>query len=270
MAIPLLNDRLLPVRLLHDAGIPSVIWFEDALASHGVPTVVFDLYLLVPSLNPAKLLLLHHGWTATPKQTKISGIIVGKAVTLEPPHVSMSDEERAKLIRWHSVPATTVLLPAEEWNYSLPRSVDSTASTQDFYPSLPALLDALIESMLDAPTARGSLVGYLHCQVGYLYGYAPALRQKSFAACLLPAHRQFHHDLVAGMDGSTSVFQEHQREIRDRIRRGEWQLKEVSAGRENEDLFTGRREAELRKAMPDPFLGMEMVTEDEGEEDDWD
>ncbi len=267
MATPHFNDRLLPVRLLQSAGIPSMIWFEDALACYNVPTVLFDLHLLVPSLNPAKLLLLHHCWTAAPEQTKIDGVIIDKAVTLEPPQVSMSDEERVKLIRWNSVPATTVLLPAEEWNCSLPLSVEPTASIQDFYPSLPALLDALIDSLLDAPSTRGSLAGYLNCQVGYLYGNAPALRQKSFAGCLQPAHRQFHNDLVAGMDGSTSIFLEHQREIRDRFRKGQWELKDVSAGRENEDLFTGRREAELLKEMPDPFFGKEMVVEEEGEED---
>lgn len=37
--------------------------FEDAIALYGVPTMVFDLHLLVPDLNEATRALMERGWT---------------------------------------------------------------------------------------------------------------------------------------------------------------------------------------------------------------
>jgi hypothetical protein len=43
-----MHPRLEVVQILHEAGITSCLWSEDALAFYNVPTVVFELYLLVP------------------------------------------------------------------------------------------------------------------------------------------------------------------------------------------------------------------------------
>ncbi|KAF2475535.1 uncharacterized protein BDR25DRAFT_382564 [Lindgomyces ingoldianus] len=45
------NPRHQPCYILHDHGIPCVVWFEDAVAYYGVPTIVFDLYVLVSDID---------------------------------------------------------------------------------------------------------------------------------------------------------------------------------------------------------------------------
>jgi hypothetical protein len=45
------KSRHWPCHILREQGIPCVVWFEDAIAFHGVPTVVFDLYIIVPEIS---------------------------------------------------------------------------------------------------------------------------------------------------------------------------------------------------------------------------
>ena len=54
---------------LQEEGIPSVVWFEDAIGHYGVPTVVFDLYLLVSDIDAAAEVLLRRGWTYAKEQS---------------------------------------------------------------------------------------------------------------------------------------------------------------------------------------------------------
>ena len=48
--------------MLLDHQVPYVIWFEDTLRHYGVPTALFDLYLLIPDLDEAAELLVKPGW----------------------------------------------------------------------------------------------------------------------------------------------------------------------------------------------------------------
>lgn len=41
------NSRFSPCRILYEAGVPCVIWGEDALTAYDIPTIVFGLFLLV-------------------------------------------------------------------------------------------------------------------------------------------------------------------------------------------------------------------------------
>ena len=50
-------------QVLSDKQVPHVIWFEDALFQYGVPTVVFDLYILVEDIDLASEILAMAGWT---------------------------------------------------------------------------------------------------------------------------------------------------------------------------------------------------------------
>lgn len=60
MAAP--PPRHLPCAILREKGIPCLVWFEDAIAPYGVPTVVFDLHLLVPDIHEAARALFENGW----------------------------------------------------------------------------------------------------------------------------------------------------------------------------------------------------------------
>jgi len=59
------------------------------------------------------------------------------------------------------------------------------------------------------------LLIHLACQIPYLYAYAPALKQRSFAERMKYEHRQFHLDVLARMETGTIPFRRHQRAIRD-------------------------------------------------------
>ena len=56
------NPRFEPCYLLLEANIPCVVWCEDAVAHYGVPTVVFQLHLLVPNIDEAAKVLIQKGW----------------------------------------------------------------------------------------------------------------------------------------------------------------------------------------------------------------
>lgn len=57
------NSRFQVCRLLKDSNITHCIWAEDALAFHGIPTVVFALYLLTEDISAAAQLLVENGYT---------------------------------------------------------------------------------------------------------------------------------------------------------------------------------------------------------------
>lgn len=105
------------------------------------------------------------------------------------------------------------------------------------FPPLSGFLDALIETWLDCPSDDPMLLIHLACQISYLYAYAPILKKREFAKRMKHEHRQFHFDVLAGMDTGTIPFRKHQRAIRDALRQGEYELQECSASRDNEDLF---------------------------------
>lgn len=250
-AVPIQSDRVLPCRILREKGIACTVWFEDALAHYGVPTVLFDLYLLVPDLHIAVQELLGHGWTRTSRRAKVGNADVKKAMfSLAPP---ISDREQRRVENgieiWISVPTTTVLLSSNDWNYALPKEDEISRDAATFFPPLPRLLEALMDSMLDTPPEDSSLRIHLVCQISYLYDHVAETRQPAFAGLLSSHHRQYHFDVLAGMNSGTIQFQAHQRMIRDAIRQGTYEVRECSASYENEDLFTARQEAKLLKSM---------------------
>ena len=48
--------------VLRQNNIGCYLWFEDALGSYGVNTVVFDLHIVVPNIESAAAVLLRKGW----------------------------------------------------------------------------------------------------------------------------------------------------------------------------------------------------------------
>lgn len=168
------ETRYRPCLALEDKKIPYVIWFEDVLVQYGVPTTVFDLYILVPDIDIAADHLIAGGWDVdTQKQHRIGNAEVGEI----PQRRLICPESYTRV----------VLLSDVDWKFPLtagaplerlPVSNDSPHQTV-VYSSLPGLLDALIESWLDGPSSNDGLLLHLACQYAYLYDYAPALRDLS-------------------------------------------------------------------------------------------
>lgn len=146
-------------------------------------------------------------------------------------------------------PTTTILLPASEWNYTFPLTI------QNLFPPLPELLDALIDKLLDDPLTDGTW-HQLALLIAYLYDYVPALREKSYAENLKYEHRQFHYDSLSGMSIGLP-FIRHERKIRDALREGSFQLCDCSADQEDESLFTAKAQARIIASRPSPFTAEE-------------
>lgn len=250
--------RYQPCYTLRDNNIPCVMWCEDAVAHYGAPTVVFSLYLLVPNIDQAAEILAQNGWQRQDEsQSKFGNAPLRSAHhRLAPP----ADADLNLPPRWSPEmgprpppskeppgPTITILLPASAWNYQFPETGDKS-----IIPSLPALLDGLIDTLLDDPLTESMYWIHLVVLIGYLYGYVPAVKQKSFAEELNYTHRQFHYDRLSGMTSSLP-FIHHARKIREALRNGTYQLCDCSADRNDETLFTAKAEARIRALTPSPF-----------------
>lgn len=229
--------------VLDDSKIPYVIWFEDALSYHGVPTAVFKLYILVTDINLAADCLVQAGWTVDTQ----SPHKVGNAEVKLPQVPLLSPTKETK----------SVCLQASDWRFPLNADthlerafVKDIPDRELLFPPLPALLDALVESWFDAPDGHNeALQLHLAIQFGYLYEYVPSLKERSFAERMKYEHRQLHYDILSGMEFSTIPFRNHELPTRDALRKGDYQLRECSMSREENiwlfDAFAGAR-------IPDP------------------
>ncbi|KAL3261063.1 hypothetical protein ABHI18_004038 [Aspergillus niger] len=220
-------------QVLIEHQVPHTIWFEDALVHYGVPTAVFDLYILVKDIVMAANLLVKAGWHSDMQIPHL----IGNA------KVDLVDFPQQRLISPKGQ-TRTVLLPAADWRFSLTPNtrleyvpLDIMPSLKVPFPPLAGFLDALIESWLDCPSNYETLSLVLACQISYLYAHVPALKQKSFAEQLRYEHRQFYFDVLAGMETGTIPFRRHQLAIRDALLRGQYELRDCSASRDNKDLF---------------------------------
>ncbi|KAN0106649.1 hypothetical protein V8E51_009525 [Hyaloscypha variabilis] len=263
--------RFQPCYILRDSNIPCVIWCEDAVGYYGVPTVVFSFYILVPDIDKAAKVLIQRGWHLEDSvQTKFGNTPLRSAHHRLTPPIDVTQNRPA----WSPGmgpppppskippgPTTTILLPASEWNFTFPSII------QSFFPPLPELLDALIDKLLDEPLTD-MIWNQLAVLIAYLYGYVPALKEKSFAEHLKYEHRQYHYDSLSGMSTGTLPFIRHQREIRDALREGSFQLCDCSADQEDESLFTAKVQARIMASMASPFSPEEYEAEKKREEED--
>ncbi|OJI87735.1 hypothetical protein ASPTUDRAFT_421134 [Aspergillus tubingensis CBS 134.48] len=220
-------------QVLTDNRVPHAIWFEDALVHFDVPTAVFDLYILVEAIDVAANILAKAGWHSDIQAPHLIGNAEVDLLNFPQQRLIPPDGE-----------TRTILLPATDWKFPLTSDTRSEfvplkvmPSLKVPFPPLASFLDALIESWLDCPSNYEMLSLVLACQISYLYAHVPALKEKSFAEQLRFEHRQFHFDVLAGMETGTIPFRKHQLAIRDALLRGQYKLRECSASRDNRDLF---------------------------------
>jgi hypothetical protein len=183
------HERLRPARVLKDAGIPFVIWGEDALSfAFFVPTCLFDFHVLVPDecFDAAVKALLDRlpcrRMDAPPKEwTECAHWDASR-----PPCFPNSSWLQTTSRTLKSEPETIVVHP-QSWfafdvrDLTCSATLSPPSSQEDAgirFPTLPALLDSLVATILDPP------MGYRHtrhhrmlnCWFGYLFVYTPALR----------------------------------------------------------------------------------------------
>lgn len=226
------NPRFSPCRILYEAGVPCVIWGEDALTAYDIPTIVFDLFLLVDDPESAARKLASHGFSRTtpnrrfydipqmsdgaPRLAQIPASVVHDTIDLP-----QADDLNAPGV---------ILLPAKYWNYKLPRTVDEI---DNFIPPLSTLLNTLINVWIDLPESDTALLGHIATHIGYFYLYNQDVRKPDFENELAVENRQVHFELLRGNDSpyvaiTTRKCQEHHRKIRDQIRLGQYEPKKFT------------------------------------------
>lgn len=245
-----------PASLLHNEGIPCVVWFEDAIGHYGVPTVAFGLYLLVPDIDAATQVLVEHGWANADTQSaeyhflsrhadiprrRLTSPGGAEPTVLEPtpwPPLPPSNEKPR--------PPITVLLSAKDWRYPAEKLASSLIN--GFFPKLNHLLDSLISSLLDwNDYPRGER--HVSVQIGYLYAYVAEVKQMAIADSLKFKNRQFHNDVISGLEAGTCKFTNHERRVRAELRAGRRELETWSLERtpENAEYFSGYLPPSLRR-----------------------
>lgn len=123
-------------------------------------------------------------------------------------------------------------------------------------------MDALIDSIVDCPPDKSML--HLSVYIASLYDTAHALKDKAFTEQLRHEHRQYHHDVLAGMDHATLPFIAHQRHIRSALRQGTHEPTECSTSLDNELLFSRPVQARLLVSMRKPVVDLEEELERAG------
>jgi hypothetical protein len=219
------NPRFAACSILHDAAIPYCIWGEDILSAYGVPTVVFDLFLLASDPEKAAAKLIEAGYTRKEPNARFSDIPqfsnrLGPATSSKGDRISV---DNSLVFESHDPYMTeVVLLPAKEWFYDLPdRNVGDTAQWK---PPLTKLLDSLMAKWFDLDDSDSGLRSHIAFFIVYIYHYVKEVKEPEFHKGLLKEHWQLHFDLAAGIAGDeldSSRCQQHYRGIRDKIRTGE-------------------------------------------------
>ncbi|KAI9771785.1 MAG: hypothetical protein M1840_001555 [Geoglossum simile] len=208
------NPRFAACSILHDAAIPYCIWGEDILYAYGVPTVVFDLFLLASDPEKAAAKLIEVGYVGR-------NPMHGPATSSEGDRIP-ADESRV-FESYDPYMTVVVLLPAKEWFYDLPdRNVGDMAQWK---PPLTKLLDSLMAKWFDLDDSDFNLRSHVSIFIGYIYHYVKEVKGPGFEKGLLREHWQLHFDLAAEITGSeldSSRCQQHYRSIRDKIRAGEY------------------------------------------------
>jgi hypothetical protein len=109
--------------VLYDAGIPCLIWGEDALALYGVPTIILELFLLVHDPERAARSLEAAGYSRTKVNPRFEHIpqlsIHAPRLAIPPKGSNIKGGDLTEVDESNTV--GVVLLSAREWKYNLCR-----------------------------------------------------------------------------------------------------------------------------------------------------
>jgi hypothetical protein len=141
-------------KALQSCGIQCAVWGEDLLWHLGVPTAVFDHFLLVANPEKAASKLKSLGFRPLPLNPRYRFLqeLTRNSIRLQAPGQRIDE---------HMDQPTVVLLPADAWHFSMrllhPKS--------DIIPPLYAIIESYIDTSLDAETLD------FRCHLGTHMGY---------------------------------------------------------------------------------------------------
>ncbi|KAL9053540.1 MAG: hypothetical protein Q9162_004707 [Coniocarpon cinnabarinum] len=211
--------------LSKDAAIPSFIWMEDAVAQYDVPTVIFDVWLLVPNVEKAAQVLQRAGWTRTevlpPKQRMKK--LIADCQAFVSPSVHFFDNAPD---RRHDL---TILLPVEQWGLTLPDTPPKEAVP--YVPHLYEILNSMMAMYIsldpDGHEGNDAFRDHIGVLIGYCYMYSEQTRDLELDQQWLDRKfLQLHYDLLENkhwVDLGARPSWHHHKENVEKIERGELQ-----------------------------------------------
>ncbi|WEW60897.1 hypothetical protein PRK78_006385 [Emydomyces testavorans] len=252
------DPRYEPCDTLIHHGIPCRVWCEDVLAVYGVPTVVFDLFVLVPDPDEAAETLVAKagGYVRTqanPRYARIPQLSreaprlvravssaseaggaesesgLGLSRSLSSSSGSGSSKAKSGFAEYEQADDVeavgVVLLSATEWGYELP------ADGVDYLvPDLWEYLDCIVAIWLDLDEGHREFRDHLGIHIGYCSTYVDEVWTPEFFGMIRREHRHLLFELLASRVGHEGVgpaqllkpeYQQYHRRIRDQIRAGE-------------------------------------------------
>jgi hypothetical protein len=186
---PIKAPRFAACDILHRAEIPACIWLEDALDELGVPTLVFELFLLVHDVDSAGQVLLEAGYQRSTPSLALQDIPQFSTVFRPAQQEFKASTQGAQSLDETS--GSVILLPAAEWFYALPPWSEDTARR---FPTLPHLLSSLIAVWLQLDEIEVSLRLRIAVYLGYIYEYLDAVKSSGFEHQLPREYWVFHFD----------------------------------------------------------------------------
>jgi hypothetical protein len=201
---PRIYPRFEPIDILRRNNIKSCLWAEDALGLYQVPTVVFELYLLVPDqhLQTASDIIF-----SRPDYRRVP--ISQNEVDLAPfRDVFRKYSSHRFMAPWSDVTGLQ-LLPAQEYAHFTISEETTVTHGIPVYPKLPNFIEALAEQYLERTTNRGEVDHSSHVELHlfYLSGYAE--ERYSVLEDLSPKVRRLWKDILE----EKLIFGEEGREI---------------------------------------------------------
>jgi len=149
---PRVNPRFQPIDILRE-NIKSCLWAEDALAFYQVPTVVFELYLLVPDEDHQRasscILFFSPDYGPVPLSREQISLLSFREVFLK--------------YSWHrfmgpwSKTTKLQLLPAREYAHFTISGETTVVYGIRVYPKLSCFIEALVEQHLETASSRREL-----------------------------------------------------------------------------------------------------------------
>jgi hypothetical protein len=162
-------------KALKSCGIPCAVWGEDLLRHFGVPTIIFDHFLLVSNPESAASKLEPLGFHPLPLNPRYHFLEELTRNSIRLSHAS------GQHINDH--PAV-VLLPADAWHFSM--SLLSLKS--DIISPLSAVIESYIDTYLDAEAPYFRC--HLRTHMSYLAEYVKDAKDPGFPGMLRYKYQQ--------------------------------------------------------------------------------
>jgi hypothetical protein len=181
------------VELLRSHGVDPCLWAEDALSFYGVPTVLFELYLLIPDADLAKAVSI---LSSAPEYKQVPPNNLEMATNAPRQYFLQYWSSRFTKPPGGDDRVGVQLLPAMEFADFSITSFTTVKRGEFVYPTLPAFIESLVYQYLRFADTLPTLAYRAHvCMyLSYLAEYTP--EGHAALGVLSPRSRRLWEDML--------------------------------------------------------------------------